>query len=69
MPDEISARLRAIGADLERQNGDLGRACRALAELGPVTLRVGEAELRAIAEATSVPLPNPAPSPWHGARC
>ena len=71
MPDDIPTRLRAIGAELERQNSELGRAYRVLAELGAVTLRVSEADLRAIAEATAPLLPasTPAPGAWHGARC
>ena len=71
MPDDIPTRLRALAAERKRQNSELGRTCRTLAELGAVTLRVSEADLVAIAEATtpSVPLSSPAPSPWHGARC
>jgi len=69
MPDDIPTRLRSIGGEVERQNSELGQAYRALAELGAVTLRVDETDLRAIAEATRVPLPTPVPSPWHGARC
>ena len=69
MPDDIPTRLRTLGAEVERQNSELGQAYRALAELGAVTLCVNEADLQAIAEATSVPLSSSAPSPWHGARC
>jgi hypothetical protein len=73
MPEDTATAegLRAIGVELERQNCELGGACRALAELGSVTLRVSEADLRAIAEATAplLPLSNAAPGPWHGARC
>ncbi len=73
MPDDTATavRLRAIGAELDRQDSELGRAYRALAELGTMTLRISEADLRAIAEATAPVLPAStlAPGPWHGARC
>jgi len=73
MPDDTATaeRLRAIGVELDRQNSELGRAYRALSELGAVSLRVSEADLRAIAEATAPVLPasTVTPGPWHGARC
>jgi hypothetical protein len=72
MPDDTATaeRLRAIGAELERQNSELDRVYRALAELGAVTLRVDEADLLAIAELTAPCAPTSrAPSPRGGARC
>jgi hypothetical protein len=63
--------LRALTAELARQDSEFARTCRTLTELADVTLRVSEADLRAIAEATATcpPAPSPAPSPWRGARC
>jgi len=47
-------------AELGRQDSELGRTYRTLTELAGVTLRVSEADLRAIAEATApCPLPPP----------
>jgi hypothetical protein len=62
-------RLRALAAELGRQDSELARTYRTLTEFADVTLRVSEADLRAIAEATATPAPSPAPSPWRGARC
>jgi hypothetical protein len=64
-------RLRALAAELGRQDSELARTYRTLTELADVTLRVSEADLRAIAEATAAgpPASSPTPSPWRGARC
>jgi hypothetical protein len=75
MPDDSDSthteRLRALAAELSRQDGELARTYRTLTELADASLRVSEADLRAIAEATATcpPAPSPAPSPWRGARC
>jgi hypothetical protein len=71
MQDSTTEHLRALAAELSRQDGELARTYRTLTELADVTLRVSEADLRAIAEATTPcsPALSPAPSPWQGARC
>jgi hypothetical protein len=74
MQDDTSTaeRLRALGAELARQDSELCRTYRTLAELADATLRVSEADLRAIAEATGPSTPTTshvAPGPWCGARC
>ena len=71
MPDTTTERLRALAAELRRQDSELARTYRTLTELADVTLRVGEADLRAIAEATAPcpPASSAAPCPWRGARC